>query len=93
MAFNPYLDKYKPSLINTHDLYVVNAFDQAQSTMNAQGCDPTAFLEIKYDGGGNIRRIWDDAVVQTLPERERLRLFPQLNGLFKLAMNNRLYPL
>ena len=92
MAFNPYQDKYRPSLINTHDQYVVNAFGQAGSVMNDTGCDPTSFLEIKYDGEGNVRRIWDDAIVQSLSERERLRLFPQLNGLFKLAFNNRLYP-
>jgi hypothetical protein len=93
MAFNPYSEKYRPSLINTHDQYVVNAFDQAGAVMNETGCDPTAFLEIKYDGGGNVRRIWDDQRVNDLSERERLRLFPQLNGLFKLAVNNKLYPL
>jgi len=91
--FNVYSEKYKPSLDNIHEVYIVNAFDLAQTTMAEQGCDATAFLEIKYDGGGQIRRIWDDSVVQSLSERERLRLFPQLNGLFKLAMNNRLYPL
>ena len=91
MAFNPYQDKYRPSLINTHDQYIVNAFNQAQNELASFGCDYTAFLEIYYDGS-QIQRIWDGAQVQSLPERERLRLFPQLNGLFKLAMNNRLYP-
>jgi hypothetical protein len=90
---NPYHDIYKPELVTIHDTYVVNAFQQAQDELNNLSCDQTAFLEIKYDGGGNIRRIWDDQVVQSLSERERLRLFPQLNGLFKLAINNRLYPL
>jgi hypothetical protein len=92
MAFNPYHDIYRPELVTIHDTYVVNAFQQAQDELNNLSCDPTAFLEIKYDGGGNIRRIWDDQIVQSLSERERLRLFPQLNGLFKLAINNRLYP-
>ena len=92
MAFNPYHGIYKPELVTIHDTYVVNAFDQAGSVMNDTGCDLTAFLEIWYDGGGNVRRIWDDAIVQSLSERERLRLFPQLNGLFKLAVNNILYP-
>ena len=91
--FNPYHDLYRPELVTIHDTYVVNAFQQAQDELNNLSCDATAFLEIKYDGGGQIRRIWDDAVVQSLSERERLRLFPQLNGLFKLAINNRLYPL
>jgi hypothetical protein len=91
MAFNPYNEKYRPALINIHDTYVVNAFQQAGDAMNEQGCDQTAFLELRYIEG-QIRRIWDDAFVQSLPERERLRLFPQLNGLFKLAMNNRFYP-
>jgi len=92
MAANPYHDIYRPELITIHDAYVVNAFQQAQDQLLDNSCDPTAFLEIKYDGGGRIRRIWDDQVVQSLSERERLRLFPQLNGLFKLAINNRLYP-
>jgi len=92
MAANPYHDIYRPELITIHDTYVVNAFQQAQDELLNFGCDPVAFLEIKYDGGGRIRRIWDDQEVQTLTERERLRLFPQLNGLFKLAFNNRLYP-
>ena len=91
MAFNPYQDTYKPSLINTHDKYVVNAFNQAQNELTSFGCDNVAFLEIKFDGS-QIVRIWDSTIVQSLPERERLRLFPQLNGLFKLAMNNKLYP-
>ena len=90
---NPYHDLYRPELVTIHDTYVVNAFQQAQDEMNTLSCDQTAFLEIKYDGGGQIRRIWDDSPVQSLSERERLRLFPQLNGLFKLAINNRLYPL
>ena len=91
MAFNPYQDTYKPSLINTHDKYVAAAFNQAQNELVSFGCDNVAFLEIRFDGS-QIQRIWDGAQVQSLPERERLRLFPQLNGLFKLAMNNRLYP-
>jgi len=91
MALNPYHDIYRPELITIHDTYVVNAFQQAQDELSSFGCDLTAFLEIKYDGG-TIRRIWDDQIVQSLSERERLRLFPQLNGLFKLAINNKLYP-
>jgi hypothetical protein len=92
MAANPYHDIYRPELITIHDAYVVNAFQQAQDELLNYGCDPAAFLEIRYDGGGHIQRIWDGQEVQTLPERERLRLFPQLNGLFKLVFNNRLYP-
>jgi hypothetical protein len=90
---NVYNEKYHSELINIHDTYVVIAFQQAQDELSNLSCDQTAFLEIRYDGGGNVRRIWDDQRVQDLSERERLRLFPQLNGLFKLAMNNRLYPL
>ena len=92
MAFNPYHDIYRPELQTIHDNYVANAFQQAQAELAAYSCDPAAFLEIRYDGGGNIQRIWDGQNVQTLPERERLRLFPQLNGLFKLVFNNRIYP-
>jgi len=91
MAFNPYHDTYRPELVAIHDNYVANAFQQAQDELAAYSCDPTAFLELRYLEG-QIQRIWDGAQVQTLPERERLRLFPQLNGLFKLAFNNRLYP-
>jgi hypothetical protein len=91
MAFNPYHDIYKPDLITIHDDYIVSAFQQAQDELSIFGCDPAAFLEIKFDGS-KIRRIWDNQEVQSLTERERLRLFPQLNGLFKLSFNNRLYP-
>jgi len=92
MPFNPYHDTYRPELNTIHDNYVVNAFQQAQDELAAYSCDVAAFLEIYYDGGGKIKRIWDSQDVQTLSERERLRLFPQLNGLFKLAYNNRIYP-
>lgn len=91
MAFNPY-PTYREELITIHDNYVVDAFSQAATSMSEQGCDSTAFLEIYYQEG-KIFRIWDSAEVQVLSQRERLRLFPQLNGLYKLAMNNRLYPL
>lgn len=91
MAYNPYHDVYRPELVSIHDNYIVNAFDQAQNELASYSCDPTAFLELYFDGS-QIIRIWDGAAVQALPERERLRLFPQLNGLFKLTFNNRLYP-
>lgn len=90
MAANPY-HTYQGELILIHDNYVVNAFQQAQDEMNAFGCDPCAFLELRYVEN-QIIRIWDGAVVQSLTERERLRLFPQLDGLFKLGINNKLYP-
>jgi len=88
---NPYHDTYLPKLVSIHDTYVVNAFQQAQEQLNDLSCAPTAFLEIYYEGG-RIRRIWDNLEVQSLSQRERLRLFPQLNGLFKLAVNNLIYP-
>jgi len=89
---NLYHDTYLPKLIIIHDILVVNAFQQAQEQLNDLSCDLTAFLEIYYQEG-RIRRIWDDSEVQSLSQRERLRLFPQLNGLFKLAVNNLIYPL
>lgn len=88
---NLYRDVYRPELQTIHDTYVVDAFEKAQNDLVDFGCDVAAFLEIKFDGN-KIQRIWDGQEVQTLPERERLRLFPQLNGLFKLAINNKLYP-
>lgn len=90
MPANPY-DIFRDQLIDIHDTVVVNAFDNAATTLNAYGCDQTAFLELYFDGT-KIVRIWDSTNVSSLPERERLRLYPQLNGLFKLAMNNKLYP-
>lgn len=63
----------------------------AATVLTANGAPDTAFLEIGYRGG-KILRLWDGIQVTSLPASERERLFPQLAGLFKLAMNNVLLP-
>jgi hypothetical protein len=70
---------------------ILAAFTAAQIELATQGAPVTYFLEIYWDTG-RIKRIFDDARVDSLPAAEQLRLYPQLGGLFNLAMRNLLYP-
>lgn len=91
MALNIYDAKYFPELETLRDDYIIDAFSNAETTMNSNGCPSCAFLELKFQGG-KIVRAWDATQVSILSAAERLRLFPQLNGLFKLGMDNLFYP-
>ena len=70
---------------------ILAAWSAAQTELVTQGAPVTYFLEIYWDSA-RIKRIFDDARVNTLPAAEQLRLYPQLGGLFNLAMRNLLYP-
>jgi hypothetical protein len=72
-------------------LDVLAAFSNAETELVGQGAQPATFLELAFDGT-YINRIFDNAQVLTLSDSEQLRLYPQLFGLFNLAMRNKLYP-
>lgn len=67
------------------------AWGDARSELVTQGAPDTYFLEINFSGG-RIKRTFDDIQVDSLPLSEQYRLYPQLGGLFNLAMRNLLYP-
>ena len=70
---------------------VLAAFTNAQAELGAQGCADATFLEIGYLAG-KIVRLWDGAQINSLTPGEQWNFYPQLGGLFNLAMNNKLYP-
>lgn len=70
---------------------ILVAFTDAQAELNSQGAPEAVFLEIGYVGGKIIRN-WDNAQVNSLSAAEQFRLYPQLGGLFNLAMRKLLYP-
>lgn len=72
-------------------LQIVGGWGDAQTVLGANSAPDTAFLEIGYQGG-KIVRLWDGIQVTSLPASEQERLFPQLAGLFKLAINSVLLP-
>lgn len=72
---------------------ILAAFTNAGAELQTAGVTVVVqYLEIYYDGGGNIRRRYDDTRVNVLPSLEQLRLYPQLNGLFIEAAKTTLYP-
>lgn len=70
---------------------ILAAFTDARIELNTQGAPNAIFLEIGYISG-KILRMWDGDQVVSLSNAEQLRLYPQLGGLFNLAMRNLLYP-
>lgn len=64
---------------------VTGAFTDAQNELFNIGAPPVQYLEIYFDGS-KIYRAWDDQRVDILPLSEQLRLYPQLDGLFKKAV-------
>jgi hypothetical protein len=70
---------------------ILAAWDDARAELITQGAPDTYFLEINFTGG-RVRRTFDNAAVNSLSQAEQLRLYPQLGGLFNLAMRNLLYP-
>jgi hypothetical protein len=67
------------------------AWVDARAELITQGAGDTFFLEINFTGN-RIKRTFDDVEVISLPQAEQYRLYPQLGGLFNLAMRNLLYP-
>lgn len=88
-APNPYVTAAADLTAQSVD--VLAAFANAVIELNAQGCGDTFFLEIAFQAGKIIRE-WDGSVVAGLSQAEQWRLYPQLQGLFNLAMRNKLYP-
>jgi hypothetical protein len=70
---------------------ITAAWSDARSELVSRGAPETYFLEINFTAG-RIKRTFDDQQVSALPASEQLRLYPQLGGLFNLAMRNLLYP-
>lgn len=70
---------------------ILAAFAAAQTELQTQAAPETYFLEIGFIAG-KVQRIWDGTQVSSLPAAEQLRLYPQLGGLFNLAIRNLLYP-
>lgn len=63
---------------------VTGAFTDAQTELSNIFAPNVQYLELYFDGA-NIRRAWDGEKVDGLPLSEQLRLYPQLDGLFKKA--------
>lgn len=85
----PYTD-YATDL-TAQALQITGGWSDAQSVLSSNGAPDTIFLEIGFVAG-KIVRMWDGAQLTALNPNEQERLFPQLAGLFKLAMNNALLP-
>jgi tryptophan synthase alpha subunit len=85
-------DKYgilRAELIVIYDQIINPSFEQARIQMLEFGCPFTAYLDLYYDGD-QIRRQSDNARVNDLSPKERFNLYPHLDQLFKLAINNKL---
>ena len=88
---NPYPTIYGD--LSQQSLDILAAFTNAGTELQTAGVTTVViYLEIYYDGSGNIRRRWDDTRVNALSNIEQLRLFPQLGGLFIEASKVTLYP-
>jgi hypothetical protein len=70
---------------------ILAAFAAARAELITQGAGDTFFLEINFTSG-RIKRTFDNVEVISLADAEQLRLYPQLGGLFNLAIRNVLYP-
>ena len=91
MPANPY-STIAINLTTEHN-DIIASWSNAETELAAQGAPQAEFLEIKWDGGGGkIRRVFDNAPMTSLSEAEQFRLYPQLGGLFNLAMRTLLYP-
>lgn len=66
---------------------IIPAFQDAQALLQNMSAPTTYYLELFYDG--KIRRAYDGLNLDSVGNStEILRLYPQLDGLFKKAMNN-----
>jgi pyruvate/2-oxoglutarate dehydrogenase complex dihydrolipoamide acyltransferase (E2) component len=77
--------------LNQEAADILAAFTNATAELNSQGASDALFLEIAFSGG-KIIRVWDGNIVASLSSAEQKRLYPQLSGLFNLAMRTLLYP-
>ena len=86
---NPFPTWYT-ELDQTH-LDITNAYTNAENELNGQGVADFNHLDLEF-AGGKINRRYDHAQVSTLGDRVMLKYYEQLKGLYKLAVNNKLYP-
>jgi hypothetical protein len=77
--------------LTSESVDILAAFTDAQAELGTKGAPDTYFLEINFSSS-RVRRNLDNARVDGLSQAEQLRLYPQLGGLFNLAMRNLLYP-
>jgi hypothetical protein len=90
MPANPYTQI--ATNLTTEESNILASWGFAEAELASQSAPATAFLEIQWDGTTAISRVFDNAQISTLAQSEQLRLYPQLGGLFNLAMRNKLYP-
>lgn len=90
MPVNPY-STIATNLI-AEEADIIASWGNAETELILQVAPATSFLEIQWDGISSIIRIFDSVQVSSLAQSEQLRLYPQLGGLFNLAMRNLLYP-
>jgi len=91
MPANPYPTIATNLTVEEADIAV--SWGYAAAELVSQAAPDTIFLEIKFSvGAGAILREFDGVAINTLALSEQLRLYPQLGGLFNLAMRNKLYP-
>ena len=69
---------------------LLNAFVDAQVELQNASAPTTYYLELFYDG--KIRRAWDGTQMDSVSGAELLRLYPQLDGLFKKAIYKISFP-
>jgi hypothetical protein len=84
-------DIYANNLAGVHDSVVI-AYDQARSVLMDHGAPTTAHLDLIWNVDDNkIYRRQDFADMNAVSDADKLKLYYQLSGLFKIAMNNKLY--
>lgn len=65
---------------------IIGSFADARTQLLTISAPDVQYLEILWDGA-RIYRAWDNTEVVTLPLSEQARLYPQLDGLFKKAVD------
>lgn len=86
---NPFPTWYT-ELDQTH-LDITNAYTFAEIELGNNGIGDFNHLDLEY-AGGKINRRYDGIRVSTLGDKIMLKYYEQLKGLYKLAVNNKLYP-
>lgn len=82
--------QWASDLVN-QETQIEDGWADAETVLASNSAPDTAFLELGWQGG-KIIWLYNNAQVSTLAPSDRERLFPQLAGLFKMAINNALLP-
>ena len=72
-------------------LDITSAYSFAETEMSNNGIGDFNHLDLEWSGG-KVKRRYDGAQVSTLGDKTMLKYYEQLKGLYKLAVNNKLYP-